>query len=187
MENKFKVGQKVRVIGGYEAHRFMANSIITITHSPLKSSSYYQAKGTSKLGDGQISQYMMGEQMEEIVELDFDLPLFTTEGTPVEYVSHRGRDPKFPVLAYEGKAKKLSKFTVDGIHSSGEARRNLTNTEVKPNTQVLTGYVNVYKNDDGTLRSGGLFENSPFKAPGAVGCVKVTFTAVEGVFEGEAE
>lgn len=169
MENKFKVGQKVRIIDGTNAHAFGLGNIVTITHvpDPAARNGYYQARGEDvKYHKGYTTnQYMPEEQMQALI--DFELPLYTTEGTPVEYVSHRGRDPKFPVLAYEGKAKQLSKFTADGIHSSGEARRNLTNTETKPEPIKATVYVNFYS--DGTT---GNFPGSREKADSMAAAVE---------------
>lgn len=145
MENKFKVGQEVRVIGGKGSHAFKLGAAVTIVSVPTIAGDYYQASGEDKNSQGNnVTQYMFEEQLQEVI--DFAQPLYTAEGTPVEYVSHRGRDPKFPVLAYEGKAKKMSKFTVTGEHSSGEARRALTNNvpaEVaEPSEDV---FVNLYE------------------------------------------
>lgn len=82
--------------------------------------------------------------------LDYSAPLFTAEGTPVEIITTTGRDKKYPVLAYEGKAKLPSKFTLEGISKSGEARRNLTNVqaeateEIVAETPVVELYTNLY-------------------------------------------
>lgn len=61
--------------------------------------------------------------------VNLNIPVFTAEGTPVEIITTAGRDKKYPVLAYEGKAKLPSKYTLEGKSKSREARRNLTNVQ----------------------------------------------------------
>ena len=88
--------------------------------------------------------------------IDYNAPMFTAEGTPVEIITVSGRDKKYPVLAYEGKAKLPSKFTLEGISKSGEARRNLTNVQPDPSEckeeaiEEVVLYTNLYEYNHGS-------------------------------------
>lgn len=123
--------------------------------------------------------------------VDFTKPVFTMEGTQVDVVTTTNpRDAKFPVLAYEGKAKTLSKFTIHGVHKRGPARRNLTNDApkvevvVKPAPKQAAVYVNLYANGDTGMNRATRAEadrvagNNPFKR---VACKKIVIT--EGEFD----
>lgn len=122
------------------------------------------------------------KSVKKVNVVDFTKPLFTAEGTPVELVTTTGRDVKFPVLAYEGKATEPSKFNLDGISKLGVARRNLTN--VVPKAESVQ-YHNVYKNASGRLYTGdghATAEKARAAAQsGAVGLKKIVLT--EGQFD----
>lgn len=77
-----------------------------------------------------------------------DKPVFTAEGTPVQIVTTQGRDEKYPVLAYEGKATTLSKYTLEGKSKSGVARRHLTNVQAAPEPE-REFFVNLYDDSEG--------------------------------------
>lgn len=102
--------------------------------------------------DAQGAEYIVGVGGLELVKgasgIDFAKPVFTAEGTPVQIVTTEGRDPKFPVLGYEGKATILSKFTLAGKNKNGEARRHLTNRQAPEVPKEY--FVNLYEGDGTT-------------------------------------
>lgn len=124
------------------------------------------------------------EPAPEIVALDLTKPLETLDGDPVELITTTARGD-YPVLGYIGDRPGVTAWTTEGklFINSGHPALDLRNVVVKPATLDVTGYVNVFKNEDGTLRAGSVFEkDAPFEHHSAVGRVKVTFTAVEGEF-----
>lgn len=163
MYKELKIGDKLRIIaGGVEGgrfHNFKHGSEVTVANGSR--GDYVSTRGVVFYADGRVeqngAQMIRREHFKEIGAVNFSVPLFTAEGTPVEIITTAGRDKKYPVLAYEGKAKLPSKFTLEGISKSGEARRNLMNvqaveepTEAKEeavNEVVL--YANLYDDDRG--------------------------------------
>lgn len=130
----------------HTGHCFKAGDVVFVQKNDIENhNGHYKVRGNS---DGEsVTQLLMPCQLalsaptKEKSVIDFTKPLFTAEGSPVTLVTAQGRDSKYPVLAYESTAKTLSKFKLNGEHSSKEARRSLTN-EVPPKEHVL--YLNVY-------------------------------------------
>jgi len=157
-KNFIKAGTKLRIIAGgvgdIHYHNFKHGSIVTVEEDSTDDGSVL-ARGDCFFKTGEVrrnyTQFVPQEYF-EVVEVDLTAPLFTVEGTPVELITTSGRDKKFPVLAYEGKAKLPSKYTLQGISKSGEARRNLINVQVveEPSEQVedkseeVVLYANLY-------------------------------------------
>jgi hypothetical protein len=104
--------------------------------------------GTARYGSSQRIALLALKKVKAAI--DFTKPLFTAEGTPVQLVSTEGRDPKFPVLVYEGKATNVSKFSTTGVCKLGVARRNLVNTPpAPPEPKEEVRYVNMYETEIG--------------------------------------
>jgi len=150
---KFKAGQKVRVKEAGSVHHYLKNgseATIVDYHSKYNSVDRYRVDGVDCRGD-EIHQILGEDQIELLI--DFTKPVFTAEGTPVQIVTTNGRDEKYPVLGYEGNAKTLSKFSLDGKNKNRVARRHLTDTQVAgaPVKEVFV-FVNLF--DIGLLPNG---------------------------------
>lgn len=142
-KHKFKVGDVVEVIQNTTSHFFKIGEHVKITEIGMVDTikPYYRAKDIL----GHI--WNIYEADVQAIKLDFTKPLTTAEGTPVIVVTTQGRDEKFPVLVYEGAAKILTKYSLDGKAKNKEARRNLVYASTKDVEQVEF-YVNVYDNKD---------------------------------------
>lgn len=153
----YKVGQKVRITNN-SSHNFKVGQVVEIVNVPDNKGEIYTLKGD--LSHKGWTQRPVGTQIVYASQfqpaLDLTKPVFTVEGTPVQIISTTGRDEKFPVLAYEGKAKNPSKYDMAGNSKTGVARRNLTNdVPVVEPEQPKEIFVNVY--------GGGILQPSTFR------------------------
>lgn len=139
MKQKFKVGDEVRVVNNDGFWHGNVDDILTVK---------YVSENGEFVGFKQDGEPAWCDWRFKLVtaRLDLTKPVFTAEGTPVVVVTTQGRDPKYPVLAYEGKAKTLSKFTIDGKSKTGVARRHLTNVQATPEAP-REFFVNLYDGD----------------------------------------
>jgi hypothetical protein len=163
-EQVFKVGQKVKIVAaGSGCHPRDIGQTVTITGIKAYGDEMGVEYDCRNLYVEQLSssgRYVASVRMFEPIKANLSLPVFTAEGTPVEIITVSGRDKKFPVLAYEGKAKLPSKYTLEGISKSGEARRNLTNVQVtdEPSeykeeaVEEVVLYANLYDDSERGLR-----------------------------------
>lgn len=126
-ESPVPLGTKVKVVAADKHYDYPTDSLVGVELAD-GTQRIYNVKGVKKAG------------------LDLSNPVFTIEGTPVTIVTTEGRDPKYPVLGYEGSAVILSKFTKDGKNKNGVERRNLTNTA---NAVEEPLYVNLYDDEEG--------------------------------------
>jgi hypothetical protein len=139
---KFNKGDKVRINADQcIGHGFLEGAVATIGECRSKPGTYGNMYVLTVKGV-RYCQVLAERQLDSVVDLM--RPVFTTEGTPVDIVTRRGRDAKFPVLAYEGKAKQLSKYSLYGVSKTGVKRRNLTNVQAQPQPEREV-FVNVFE------------------------------------------
>lgn len=143
MKQEFKAGDKVRVTCN-SGNNFKVGDIVTfVRKSPYSENSILEGvintRHDSRYGKVDTQSLRPG-QFEATFSLD--KPLFTAEGTPVVLVTKTNpRDPKFPVLVYEGKAGVPTKYDLNGKAKNGVARRNLTNAVPKVEAPVTEKFV----------------------------------------------
>lgn len=141
--SKEQVRVTANVTAGSVWHCFRAGDIGSLTGEVQ----YFKEYGTCyRVMVGTMHQWLQASQFERT--LDLNAAVFTLEGTPVVVVTTQGRDEKYPVLAYEGKATTLSKYTLEGKSKSGVARRHLTNVQAAPEPE-REFFVNLYDDSEG--------------------------------------
>lgn len=198
--HNFKVGDVVRVIKDGHGVAFEdtgKTTTVTSLENTLDSGSFTGRIMVSTHGfkcnwSGRDTTSVNPATLELVTfkgDVDFTKAVQTLEGTPVVVITTIGRDAKYPVLVYEGNAKILSKYSLDGKRKGGVMRRFLMNVPVKPSVQEKVEYHNIYKNTSGVLSSGGAHSSRKEADTFArnthtrVGVNKIVKRFVEGQFD----
>ncbi len=110
-------------------------------------------------------------------KIDFTKPVQTIDGQPVEIITTKGRDKKYPVIGYIGNSSTFHGFTLHGEYIEDEENKlNLMNVPEKK-----TMYLNVYESGNSMVTHGTRDKADEHASVGRIACVKVEYT--EGQFD----
>ena len=197
MQTKFKLGDMVRAVKVCSKDDFLAEGASNCWLGDM--TKYVDKKATGVVtkimkygiyftGDTEI--YAWPSAALEFVDagLDFNKPIQTKSGKPVEVITTNARNEVYKVIGYMGDNTETEDWTINGKFYSDNEESTFDLINVPEKSEVQEFYINVYANalTEDIVNSTVFYKTRAEAAHGAyssqfkrIACKKITFTKGE--------